>query len=98
MSCWWIPFYPLTGSLAILPLAVWTVLSLTVFGRPLARRVSALLAGVPLVDLVTALPLALSLIPPDDGLGAHPWLQAAVAAPVAAFLLGLALQRLAPAT
>ena len=98
MSSWWVPYYPLVGTIAIAPLAVWTALSLTTFAHPMKRRVSALLAGIPLVDLVAALPLALSLVMPDESLSGNPWLQATIAVPVAAFLLGLLLQKAAPAT
>jgi 4-hydroxybenzoate polyprenyltransferase len=98
MSCWWVPWYPLAGALAIGPLAAWLALSLTAFRQPAKRRVSALLAGIPLVDLVTAIPLALSLVMPDKSIGSYPWLLAALATPVAAFPLGWLLQRVAPAT
>ena len=98
MSSWWVPYYPLAGTIAIAPLAIWTALSLTTFAHPLKRRVSALLAGIPLVDLVAATPLALSLVMPDDSIASTPWLQATIAVPVAAFLLGLLLQKAAPAT
>ena len=66
--------------------------------QPAKRRVSALLAGIPLVDLVTAIPLTLSLVMPDDSIRSHPWLLATLAVPPAAFLLGLLLQKVAPAT
>ena len=98
MSSWWVPFYPAAGVIAIAPLAAWTALSLTALARPVTRRISALLAGIPLVDLVAAVPLALSLVLPDDSLASNPWLQATIAAPVAAFLLGLLLQKASPAT
>jgi len=98
MSCWWVPYYPIIGALAIAPLAGWLALSLTVFKQPTNRRVSALLAGIPLVDLVAAAPLALSLVMPDESLRSHPWLLATLAVPPAAFLLGWLLQKVAPAT
>ena len=98
MSCWWVPWYPLIGALAIAPLAIWLALSLTVFKTPAKRRVSALLAGIPLIDLVTAIPLTLSLVMPDDSIRSHPWLLATLAVPPIAFLLGLLLQKVAPAT
>lgn len=98
MSCWWVPHYPLTGAVAIAPLAIWLIISLSIFGKPLKRRVSALLAGIPLVDLVAAVPLALSLLMPDQALASHPWLQATIATPILAFLLGGLLQKVAPAT
>lgn len=98
MSCWWVPWYPLAGALAIAPLAAWLALSLTIFREPAKRRVSALLAGIPLVDLVTAVPLALSLVIADESILSRPWLLAVLVTPVAAFVLGWLLQKAAPAT
>lgn len=98
MSCWWIPFHPLAATLALLPLAAWLALALTVFRAPLRRRVSALLAGFPLVDMAAALPLALALTPPGATPFAAPLLAAGLLVPAAAFALGRLLQRLASAT
>lgn len=96
LSCWWIPHAPLAGGLALIPYAIWLGLALTALRRPVPRLVSALLAGIPLVDLIAAVPLAVGLFLPD--LGAPPLAVVAVVVPPAAFVLGLALQKLAPAT
>lgn len=98
MSCCWIPFYPLAGGLALLPLAVWLGLALTVFRAPLRRFVGVLLAGFPLVDLVAAVPLTLALLPPGGSLFDLPLLATGIVVPVVAFGLGLLLQRVAPAS
>jgi len=98
MSFWWIPRFPVTAALAMLPLAAWLALSFTIWRSPTKRHVGALLAGLPLVDLVAALPLTLALAPPGTSIFVHPFLAAGILVPVAAFLLALALQRLAPAT
>jgi hypothetical protein len=58
LSCWWIPYAPLAGGLALIPYAIWLGLALTLLRRPIPRLVSALLAGIPLVDLIAAVPLA----------------------------------------
>jgi 4-hydroxybenzoate polyprenyltransferase len=96
LSCWWIPYAPLAGGLALIPYAIWLGLALTLLRRPIPRLVSALLAGIPLVDLIAAVPLAIGLHLPD--LAAPPLAVVAVVVPPAAFLAGLALQKLAPAT
>lgn len=98
MSAWWIPYYPLAGAAALIPFAAWTTLSLTIFRRPLPRLVSALLAGMPLVDFIALLPLATALALPDQSVFASPFLATTLLLPLAAFALALLLQRLAPAT
>jgi len=81
--------------LAALPCLFWLVLCHSVFRHPVSVRVSNLLAGIPLVDALTLLPLAHSELPA----GQTPWLQALVtASPFACLLAGKLLQRLAPAT
>jgi len=79
--------------LSALPYFIWLGVALTVFRRPLSRQVSALLAGIPLLDWVIAFPLASGghLWPSDYG-AMGLWI-----APLA-FLGALLLQRLAPAT
>ncbi|MEM9237722.1 MAG: UbiA family prenyltransferase [Verrucomicrobiota bacterium] len=98
MSAWWMPYYPLYSALALLPFAIWLSLCLTRFRRPVPRLVSALLAGIPLIDFITALPLATSLLLPDQSLTEVPILLTTLIIPPAAFLLSLLLQRLTPAT
>lgn len=98
MSAWWMAWYPVPTVLGMLPFAAWLILSLTRFRSPVPVFVSALLAGIPLIDLIAALPLAISLIAPDLTLFDSPRLLATVLVPVGAFLLGRLLQRVAPAT
>jgi len=82
----------------LVPLAVWalwTTLALTRYRRPMGRQVSALLAGLPLLDWILLLPIGV------PGLHTpHPGLLSAVSLllPPLAFLAALALQRLSPAT
>ncbi|QJE94970.1 UbiA family prenyltransferase [Luteolibacter luteus] len=73
--------------LGMAPFAVWLALCFTHFAKPIPRYVSALLAGIPLVDLIAMAPLA--------WWAGKPWL---AALPFGAFVLGRALQKLAPAT
>ena len=101
MSCFFMTvFPPLFGILGMVPFVVWLTLCLTRFRRPIPRYVSALLAGIPLVDLIAAAPLALGfnheLIARD--LARTPHLLALLLVPAGAFIAGRALQKLAPAT
>lgn len=83
-----------TCLLGLLPYTLWIALCLTVWRRPVSRHVSNLLAGIPLVDWIVLLPLALAQ-------GAHGWSALAAMSlllPPLALLLGKLLQRLAPAT
>jgi 4-hydroxybenzoate polyprenyltransferase len=98
MSFWWFFRSPAIATLALLPLGAWLALSLTVWKSPPKRQIGALLAGLPLVDFIAVLPLAIALAPPNASIPGHPFLAIAGLAPVAAFLLGLLLQRIAPAT
>ena len=82
----------------MLPCAVWLTLSLTRFRRPVPRFVSALLAGIPLIDFIAALPLATALAVPDAGIHQQPMLLATVLGPWLAFGSALLLQKVAPAT
>jgi 4-hydroxybenzoate polyprenyltransferase len=84
---------PLDVSLfGIFPYVLWIALCLTIFRKPVHRLISNLLAGIPLVDWIVLLPLAL--------VAAAPGTLAIVCliGPPCAFLAGKALQRLAPAT
>jgi hypothetical protein len=80
-----------------LPYLLWTSLCLRRWRKPVPVLVSRLLAGIPLVDWMTLLPLSLMLV----FSGAHDvnFLQiSCFVVPPVAFLFGLLLQRLAPAT
>jgi hypothetical protein len=73
---------------------IWMLLCNGTFKKTVSSHVSSLLAGIPLVDWIFILPVAMMLeetrvIPDGHGL---------IWVPPLAFLAGLALQRLAPAT
>ena len=98
MSAWWMIYYPIPSIIGLVPFVIWLSLSLTRFRRPVPVLVSALLAGIPLIDFIAALPLAISGLMPDQMLSDQPLLLATVIVPLAAFALGRLLQRVAPAT
>lgn len=84
---------PLEVSLfGVFPYALWIGLCLTIFRKPVHRHVSNLLAGIPLVDWIVLLPLALTAAAPGT------MALACLIVPPCSFLAGKALQRLAPAT
>lgn len=80
---------------ALLPYAVWTTLAFTRFRQPVSKRVSALLAGFPLVDFILLFPIAIFFI---SGFGLSPFALVCLILPPIAFGCANALQRLAPAT
>jgi 4-hydroxybenzoate polyprenyltransferase len=80
----------LTG---IIPYAVWVVICHTRRGKGIGPFVSALLAGIPLVDWMFLLPMGLA-----DGDPMNATRMARLMIPPLAFVAGLLLQRLAPAT
>lgn len=87
--------HPRIGWIGIPPYLLWLALSFTRYRKSVPSHVSALLAGIPLLDLMAIAPVGMisrqsSGIPESIGL--------LVAVPLAAFVLGRLLQRLAPAT
>jgi 4-hydroxybenzoate polyprenyltransferase len=92
--------FPVFSQVGMIPFAVWLTLCLTRFKKPIPRYVSALLAGIPLVDFIAAAPIALgsNKILVDQSLGDLPHFAVLLAVPLIAFGLGRALQKLAPAT
>lgn len=103
MSCPYMGWMPLKGIVGMVPFAIWLTLCLTRFRKPIPRYVSALLAGIPLVDFIAAAPIALGLasrVPQKSSLDVHefPPLLALLLIPLAAFILGRLLQKVAPAT
>jgi hypothetical protein len=99
MPCWFSIKAPQFGLAGILPYAGWLALCFTKFKKPIPRYVSALLAGIPLVDLAAAIPMALLLaFVPGNGVVNVPLAWGIAAVPLVAFVLGRALQKLAPAT
>jgi len=82
--------------LGLLPYGLWITYCLTISRRPVSRQVANLLAGIPLVDWIVLLPLALAWKGEWGGIPQGPALCLLV--PPLAVLAGKLLQRLAPAT
>jgi 4-hydroxybenzoate polyprenyltransferase len=96
MSVWWIPYATLPALIGMLPILLWLTLSLTRFRKPIPAHVSALLAGIPLLDWAALIPHAASLSPRAADM--H-WVSiTCLILPPVAFLTGRLLQRVAPAT
>ena len=87
---------PLQGLAGTIPYIIWLAMSLTWFRTPIPRYVSALLAGIPLVDFIAAAPLVLLSKGFNAGGGISPMITLLL--PLVAFVFGRALQKLAPAT
>jgi UbiA prenyltransferase family len=81
----------------VFPYLLWTSLCLRIWRRPVPVLVSRLLAGIPLVDWMTLLPLFLMLVISGSKEPSAVRISSLLVPP-AAFLLALLLQRLAPAT
>ncbi len=102
MSCWFFARFPVAGLIGILPYVIWLALCLTRYRKPIPKYVSGLLAGIPLVDFIAAAPLAIGM--PKRLWGDYqtilmfPNLMALLLIPLAAFVLGRLLQKVAPAT
>lgn len=87
------PAFVIAGAL---PYLAWTSVCLRYWRKPLPRFVSGLLAGIPLVDWMTLLPLsATTFLRVSDGTLE---VAAGLVIPPLAFVSALLLQRLAPAT
>lgn len=81
-------------SLSSLPYVVWTLMALTIFRKPIAGQISALLAGIPLLDALFLMPyLLLGHVITDHSMPY--WL---IVAWGPAFVAGRLLQRFIPAT
>ena len=89
----WFPHHRVPSLLALIPLVTLTIIAARRAPGNVGGAVGSLLAGIPLLDLVTAGPLAVALFTdhPDSALF---W----GLLPVVCFLLALLLQRIAPAT
>jgi len=85
--------------LAPLPYVTWLILCRTVFRKPIPKFVSALLAGIPLIDWMLLIPYCLwNLGENTNRIPSHPLELISLSLPPLAFILALLLQRLAPAT
>lgn len=89
---------PLVGWIGMVAFCMWMVLCFSKYQSPVPAHVSALLAGIPLVDWVTLLPMALIWMHLDRVEAFDPMFCVAVFLPPVAFVLGRVLQRVAPAT
>jgi len=95
---WYLPHFWTDALLACvaasLPYLVWLALTLTIYRKPIGRQVSAMLAGIPLVDALFLLPYFImgSMLTPG------PAGTALVFSWVLAFVTGRLLQRYVPAT
>jgi len=95
MASWYAFTTPRFAVLGLLPFGVWLTLCFSRFGKSPRTQVSALLAGLPLLDWVALLPVSLSLFTHGRG---GPLAVACLLLPPLAFLAGRGLQRLAAAT
>lgn len=86
------------GLIALIPFAVWMLFCLTRFRRPIPVHVSALLAGIPLIDAIALLAYA-QLSPAHSSPSAlQPYITTCLVIPILTFAMGRMLQKLAPAT
>jgi 4-hydroxybenzoate polyprenyltransferase len=89
---------PVAGWVGMVAFFLWVGLCLTRYRSPIPAHVSALLAGIPLVDWVTLFPMALIWMRLDRVEPFDPMFSIALFLPPFAFVLGRVLQRIAPAT
>jgi 4-hydroxybenzoate polyprenyltransferase len=97
MALCWIPTSPGMMLIALLPCILWLVLAFTCLCRPVSSHVSALLAGIPLLDGVALFSLGIAYF--DYLNGPVGWIiLTSLLLPFVAFVASLLLQRIAPAT
>ena len=89
---------PIAGWVGMVAFFLWMGLCVTRYRSPVPAHVSALLAGIPLVDWVTLFPMALIWMRLERVEAFDPMFSIAVFLPPVAFVLGRVLQRVAPAT
>jgi hypothetical protein len=89
---------PGAGWVGMVAFFLWLGLCLTKYSSPVPGHVSALLAGIPLVDWVTLFPMALIWMRLERVEAFDPMFSIAVFLPPLAFICGRLLQRVAPAT
>lgn len=97
MGSFWLKSTPALALLGMLPLTGWLFLVLRK-KLPVPVLVSALLAGIPLVEFIAAFPLGLALAKAGAPLLASPIAATTLILPALAFIAGRRLQQLAPAT
>jgi heme O synthase-like polyprenyltransferase len=96
MALCWMPISPIVTLITLTPITAWLILAFTRLRKPVSSHVSALLAGIPLLDGVALFWLGTHTRFPD---GAIAWINlTCFIIPIAAFLSGRLLQRIAPAT
>ncbi len=89
---------PSLGWIGLIPFGIWLALCVTKFQSPVSAHVSALLAGIPLVDWIILIPMSLSWVHLKRVESSDPMFIAAIILAPLAFISGRLLQRLAPAT
>lgn len=93
----WLRWYPVPALIGMVPLALWLTLSLR-GKRSIGQRVAMLLAGIPLVEWLASMPLAIALARDGESLLTTPVLGVTLLLPAFAFLLGRRLQQTIAAT
>jgi 4-hydroxybenzoate polyprenyltransferase len=93
----WLLWYPKPALIGMIPLLYWMWMTLGK-KRNIGQRVSMLLAGIPLVEWVASMPLAVALHRPGQSLLADPLTGMTLLLPPAAFLAARRLQRRISAT
>ena len=88
----------LPGLVGLIPIAVWMLFCLTKYRRPIPVHVSALLAGIPLIDWIAMVAYCLLVPPLSHPPAIQSYALACLAIPPLAFVTGRLLQKLAPAT
>ncbi len=88
----------LRAAFAFIPFGIWMFLCLTKYRSPVPAHVSALLAGIPLIDFIILLPVASLVIGMPGFADQEKFVLICTLLPLSAFLAGRRLQRLAPAT
>lgn len=94
----WITLSPKAGLLGLLPFGVWMAFCLTRYRRPIPIHVSALLAGIPLLDWIAMLAYCALQPPRSYPPALQPYLFTCLLLAPVAFFSGRLLQRIAPAT
>ncbi|MGC4016657.1 MAG: hypothetical protein QM755_19395, partial [Luteolibacter sp.] len=89
--------HPLLAGIGMVPFLAWSI-PLLVRRHSVPVTVSGFLAGIPLVEWIASLPIAMSMVPAGSSVLAHPILMNTLALPALAFMAGRRLQAVASAT